>query len=89
VLLPLLRSTLENLSAQAPSRALTGTFARADVETVRRHLAALEGQRLPDALAVYALLGRHSLRLAAERGAEAESLGEIERALAEIMRGQK
>ena len=80
-LLPLLRSTLENLSAQTPpSRALTGTFARADVATVRKHLAALDEQpdnQPPDALAVYRLLGRHSLRLAAESGADPRALEEI------------
>ncbi|MCA1592904.1 MAG: DUF2520 domain-containing protein [Acidobacteria bacterium] len=83
VLLPLLGSTLENLSTWTPARALTGTFARADAATVRRHLDALK--KLPDdePLAVYALLGRHSLRLAKEGGvADARALDEIARALA-------
>jgi predicted short-subunit dehydrogenase-like oxidoreductase (DUF2520 family) len=83
-LIPLLSSTLENLSAQAPARALTGTFARADTETVRKHLAALGKEPQPDALAVYRLLGRHSLRLAKENGADPKALAEIERALAQI-----
>lgn len=81
VLTPLLRSTTENLSAQSPARALTGTFARADVATVRRHLEAL-GAAGPDAaLEVYALLGRLSLRLAEEGGADRSALGEIAAAL--------
>jgi predicted short-subunit dehydrogenase-like oxidoreductase (DUF2520 family) len=68
VLLPLLRGTLENLSERTPARALTGTFARADVETVRKHLNALleDGDR--STLMLYALLGDLSLKLAARRG---------------------
>lgn len=85
VLLPLLRSTQENLSAHAPSRALTGTFARADVATVRKHLAALEAEGDPAALLVYALLGRRAARLAAENGADAGNLREITRALDEVL----
>ena len=81
VLLPLLRSTLDNLSRQTPSRALTGTFARADTETVRKHLAALGGADVPGALAAYALLGRLSLRLAVQNGADADAVDAISRAL--------
>jgi predicted short-subunit dehydrogenase-like oxidoreductase (DUF2520 family) len=70
VLLPLLASTLDNLRAHAPDEALTGTFARADLSTVRKHLAALKDtgdDADGDALAVYALLGERSLRMAARR----------------------
>ena len=81
VLLPLLSSTLENLSKQTPARALTGTFARADVETVRKHLAALEQEGDADALAAYVMLGMHSLRLASEAGADADRVEEIARVL--------
>jgi predicted short-subunit dehydrogenase-like oxidoreductase (DUF2520 family) len=81
VLLPLLRSTLENLVKSESSRALTGTFARADIKTVRRHLSALRSQNLPDALAAYTLLGHRSLQLAAKRGADRAALREIIREL--------
>jgi predicted short-subunit dehydrogenase-like oxidoreductase (DUF2520 family) len=64
ILLPLLQSTLDNLITQRPSQALTGTFKRADIETVRRHLDAIYSQRLFDALEAYVLLGRRSLKLA-------------------------
>ncbi len=67
VLLPLLASTLTNLEVHAPDEALTGTFARADLTTVRKHLAALQTANVRDAISVYALLGEHSLRLAARR----------------------
>lgn len=81
VLLPLLKSTLENLYTSDPAHALTGTFARADTATVKRHLAALHSAALPDALAAYELLGKRSLRLAKAAGARADALKEIEQAL--------
>ncbi len=87
VLLPLLRGTLENLSARSPRRALTGTFARADVETVRKHLAALLKDGDSTALMLYVLLGDVSLKLAARRGdANASDLKEIARALGEAFK---
>ncbi|HEV2826278.1 MAG TPA: Rossmann-like and DUF2520 domain-containing protein [Pyrinomonadaceae bacterium] len=64
VLAPLLESTVNNLKTSNTERALTGTFARGDVATVRRHLEALAGKELAEALAVYKLLGLHSLKLA-------------------------
>lgn len=84
VLLPLMRSTLDNLSKSEPARALTGTFARADTATVRSHLAALDKPELRDALAAYILLGQRSLRLAQESGANAVALEEIARTLDKI-----
>lgn len=85
VLLPLLGTALENLSRETPERALTGTFARGDAETVRKHLAALREAGEADALLVYALLGGRSLRLAAHAGADAKRLQEIARLLAEAI----
>ena len=67
-LIPLLRSTVDNLSAKLPARAMTGTFARGDVETVKRHLAVLSAQ--PEALEIYRLLGLRALRLAAPSARE-------------------
>jgi predicted short-subunit dehydrogenase-like oxidoreductase (DUF2520 family) len=81
VLLPLLRSTDENLSTQTPERALTGSFARADVETVTKHLEALRGLRDSDALATYVALGEHSLKLALRAGASPEAVARVRRAL--------
>jgi len=65
VLLPLLSSAVDNLRELDPARALTGTFARGDVETVKRHLAALEDNE--PTLEIYRLLGQWSLSLAAAR----------------------
>jgi predicted short-subunit dehydrogenase-like oxidoreductase (DUF2520 family) len=77
VFLPLLKSTFENLFTSDPSRALTGTFARADAATVRRHLAVLGSPRMRDALAAYTLLGFRSLELAKKAGARSDLLKEI------------
>lgn len=61
VLLPLIASTVRNLETKEPVDALTGTFARGDVETVKLHLAALKKNKV--ALDLYRLLGQRSLEL--------------------------
>ena len=61
ILLPLLASTVHNLETKDTSAALTGTFARGDLETVKRHLKALKINK--DALDLYRLLGKRSLKL--------------------------
>ena len=63
ILQPLLASTVQSLERQDPQQALTGTFSRGDIETVKRHLAALKNHQLADALELYRLLGKRSLRL--------------------------
>ena len=64
VLQPLLLSTVHNLQTKDPSQALTGTFSRGDIETVKRHLAALKQHKLADALELYCRLGKRSLKIA-------------------------
>ena len=61
ILLPLLASTVHNLETKDTAAALTGTFARGDIETVKRHLKALKINK--DALQLYRLLGKRSLKL--------------------------
>ena len=61
ILLPLIASTVRNLETKEPADALTGTFARGDVETVKLHLAALKDNKV--ALELYRLLGQRSLEL--------------------------
>lgn len=63
ILQPLLVSTVHNLETKDPASALTGTFSRGDVETVKRHLAALKDHELIDAEKLYRLLGERSLKL--------------------------
>ncbi|MCA1816311.1 MAG: DUF2520 domain-containing protein, partial [Acidobacteria bacterium] len=88
-LLPLAASALKNL-ARAPSnaRALTGPFARRDLETVRRHIAALDARRLGAELRLYLLLGLRALSTASaggDRAADAARIAaEIQRALAKL-----
>ncbi|MBK8810970.1 MAG: DUF2520 domain-containing protein [Acidobacteria bacterium] len=80
VLMPLIRSTVENLSKQKPQTALTGPFARADVDTVERHLAAFDGRTSEIAKEIYLDLAVRSLDLAAKNGiggARADKLREM------------
>ena len=63
ILLPLIASTVRSLQAKDPAQALTGTFSRGDLETVKRHLAALKKSELADALDLYRLLGQRSLKV--------------------------
>ena len=63
ILTPLIASTVRSLETKDPAQALTGTFSRGDVETVKRHLAALKSNELAAALALYRLLGQRSLKL--------------------------
>ena len=72
VLLPLLESTVNNLKASPPQKALTGTFARGDVATVKRHLEALSGNAHSEALRIYKVLGLRSLQLAGKKGIDAK-----------------
>lgn len=77
VFVPLLESTVNNLKVSTPQKALTGTFARGDVATVRRHLEALSERGLTEAAAVYELLGLHSLELAIRDKADPKRIREI------------
>ncbi|HEX8142933.1 MAG TPA: Rossmann-like and DUF2520 domain-containing protein [Pyrinomonadaceae bacterium] len=84
VLMPLVESMVANLSVHDPAHALTGTFARADAATMRRHLGALGSAEVNMALEVYRLLGRRSLRLAKKIGVESEALKKLCRMLEEV-----
>jgi len=80
ILLPLVESAIENLKEQSTSKALTGTFARADVETLGKHIEVLREINSAELLEIYLLLGERSLCLAETAGAKKENL--------EKMRGQ-
>lgn len=43
-LMPLMRGAVENLRAHAPGEALTGPVVRGDIETIERHVAAMNGE---------------------------------------------
>ena len=80
MLLPLLESNMLNLSRSVPEDALTGTFARGDVATVQMHLSALNGKDLDEALQLYRLLGKHSVKLVKDK-IDAETANEIDKLL--------
>jgi len=78
MLVPLLESNTLNLSRSAPEDALTGTFARGDLATVRMHLSALKGKDLDEALQLYRLLGKRSIELVKKK-IDSETADEIDR----------
>lgn len=71
-LMPLVKSTVQNLDEQNTAAALTGTFARADVETFVEHLKILNTTVSDELLEIYLLLGERSLELAAKSGVNPE-----------------
>lgn len=83
VISSLVASTLDNIKRFGPARALTGPFARGDVETVKSHLAALESAGSGEILLIYRLLGKRSLHLAREHGGERRVSADIRRLLEE------
>ena len=76
VLLPLIVSTVRNLDFQTPAASLTGSFARADVEALKRHLSSIETLSY-DVREAYLLLGERSLDLAAANGADASDIQQM------------
>lgn len=78
VLSPLIASTVRSLTTKDPAQALTGTFSRGDVETVKRHLAAFKNKELAEALELYRLLGRRSLKVTKEHPQITQILNRIQ-----------
>ena len=68
VLIPLLRSVVDNLAQIGLPGALTGPIERGDASTVQGHLDALRAQA-PGLISLYKLLGRDVLRLARAKAA--------------------
>ncbi|MEZ5344607.1 MAG: Rossmann-like and DUF2520 domain-containing protein [Pyrinomonadaceae bacterium] len=83
ILLPLIESTLANLHSQSFSEALTGTFARADLETMIRHIDSLKKNADTDALDLYLQLGTRSLMLSESAGADTESIKQMREIISE------
>ena len=77
ILLPLVKSTVQNLGEQSTAAALTGTFARADIETFTGHLTALNEYVSDELLEIYLLLGERSLELAAKQGVSPERIDSL------------
>lgn len=83
ILLPLIRSTVANLSTQTPAQALTGTFARADLASLQAHLQTLRENMPDEIIKIYQLLGLYSLDLARQQGADEQSLEIMKKTLLE------
>lgn len=77
----LMAAAVGNLRDTPPEKALTGPIVRGDVETVRRHLVALEGE--PSTAAVYHCISRAALQLLRESGGllDQDRAEEMQRAL--------
>lgn len=77
IMMPLIKSTLENLQGQSNAKALTGTFARADVPAFERHLDGLKESVSGEILQVYLNLGNRSLDLAELEGQDTNDIRKI------------
>lgn len=76
-LVPLMRTTLDNMERQGLPQALTGPLLRGDVSTVHRHLAALD-ESAPRVGVLYRCLAQGTLPLAQQRGLAAEMAGALQ-----------
>lgn len=83
ILLPLVKSTINNLSHQTPAEALTGTFARGDIASLDAHLKAFYENVPEEILDIYLLLGEQSLNLAKQQGLSEKSLEAMKQMLLE------
>lgn len=81
ILVPLLTSAAANLGAKSPREVLTGPFARGDVATVEKHLAALQTLKMKDAIGLYSALGLRAARLAETKKRNRRSLIDIKKIL--------
>jgi predicted short-subunit dehydrogenase-like oxidoreductase (DUF2520 family) len=88
-LIPLVEGVVANLRKQGTVGALTGPIRRGDVDTVKRHLAALDSLSAPSAQSAtspqvgktYRMLGQIALEIAKEAGLKPAAAGQIKRAL--------
>ena len=81
ILMPLIRSTINNLENQTSSEALTGTFDRVDLETFERHIEAMKGSVADDDIRVYLRLGAQSLKLVEKDSKHTERLEQMKERL--------
>lgn len=65
-MMPLILGSLENVRTLGAPGALTGPIARGDVETVKRHLSAMEAQ-CPELLPFYRQVGKETQRVAEKK----------------------
>ena len=81
---PLVEGVVANLRKRGVANALTGPIRRGDVDTVRRHLAALAAiPGDPPIEGVYRMLGQVALEIATEAGLDPAAAEQTRRALTE------
>lgn len=80
---PLWGGAVGNLDQMGPTEALTGPVRRGDVETVRAHLDALDGETLE----LYVELASEAVRIARQAGLDAATAASIESAIGESRSG--
>ena len=66
-LLPLIRGTIHNIDTVGIPQCLTGPIARGDIETIKKHLDALQ-KAAPALLSAYQELGRQTIPIALAKG---------------------
>ena len=69
VVLPLIRTTLQNMTEGGIGRALTGPIVRGDAGTIKKHLTAIE-EHFPALIRSYVVLGLQTLTLARQSNLE-------------------
>lgn len=77
ILMPLLSSAVGNIAQQGVAQALTGPFARSDIDAVRRHLKAFDLAGLADEKRIYLELGLAALELARETSGDQTKINKI------------
>ncbi len=79
---PLIEGTIDNIKKLGPVDSLTGPIARGDIETVKKHLAALE--EVPKNFAdTYRALALYNLEVAKQKGLSEESYFSLQKLLEE------
>lgn len=81
ILFPLVKSAVANLERQETHSALTGPFARTDLEAVARHLKAFDEAQLSGEESIYLELGLKALQLAEVNGSDPEQIALIRNAI--------
>lgn len=79
-LAPILRATIDNVLAAGPACALTGPIRRGDVQTIARHLAAVNDVS-PETKALYLTAGLRTIPLAERAGLGESAAGELKEIL--------
>jgi len=74
LLFPLIKSTITNIGTTDLAEALTGSFARGDIDAVDRHINAIKENESGSELLIYLLLGERSLELARISGFDPERI---------------